>query len=140
MSIAEYFQNAKGQGILATADKDGNVDAAVYAKPKILEENTIAFIMRDSLTHANVNSNLHACYLFVENEGDGYRGLRLYLRRLYEEEDSERLHILRKADHNWIQETGELRGPLFLVVFRIDKIRAMIPQGVNPLEEERAAA
>ena len=100
MSIAEYFENAKGQGILATADKDGNVDAAVYAKPKILEENTIAFIMRDSLTHANVKSNLHACYLFVENEGGGYRGLRLYLSKLYEEEDSERLHILRRADHN----------------------------------------
>ncbi|MGA2400614.1 MAG: pyridoxamine 5'-phosphate oxidase family protein [Syntrophobacteraceae bacterium] len=140
MSIAEYFQNAKGQGILATAGKDGIVDAAVYARPKILEENTIAFIMSDSLTHANVKSNPHACYLFVENEGGGYRGLRLYLSKLYEEEDSERLHALRRADHNWIRETGEQGGPLFLVVFRIDRIRAIIPRGGNPLEEERAAA
>ena len=32
MSIAEYFENTKGQGILATADKDGNVDAASLCK------------------------------------------------------------------------------------------------------------
>ncbi|MGO9314485.1 MAG: pyridoxamine 5'-phosphate oxidase family protein [Syntrophobacteraceae bacterium] len=140
MSIAEYFENTKGQGILATADNDGNVDAAVYAKPKILDENTIAFIMRDRLTHANVKLNSHACYVFVEREGGGYRGLRLYLTKLYEEEDSERLYALRRPDHNAIAETGEERGPLFLVAFKIDKIRAITPRGGNPLEEERAVA
>ena len=140
MSIAEYFENAKGRGILATADNDGNVDAAVYAKPKVMDEDTLAFIMRDRLTHANVRSNPRAAYLFVENDGGGYRGLRLYLTMLYEEKDSERLYALRRSDHNAIQEIGEERGPLFLVVFRIDSIRAMTQRGGNPLEEERAAA
>ena len=140
MSIQEYFENAKGRGILATADREGNVDAAVYAKPKIFDENTIAFIMRDRLTHANVKSNPRATYLFVENEGGGYRGIRLYLTWLYEEEDSERLYELRRADHNEIWEPEQERGPLFLVVFRIDRMRAITPQGGNPLEERREAA
>ena len=140
MSIAEYFGNAKGRGVLATADKDGNVDAAVYAKPKVIDENTIAFIMRDRLTHANVNSNPHAAYLFVEDEGDGYRGLRLYMTKLYEEEDTERFYALRRAYDNEIGATAEQGGPLFLVVFRIDRIRAMTQRGGNPLEEERAVA
>jgi hypothetical protein len=140
VSIAEYFKNAKGRGILATAGNEGNVDAAVYAKPKVLDEDTIAFIMRDRLTHANVQSNPHAAYLFVEDDGGGYRGLRLYLTMLYEEKDSERLYALRRADHNAIREIGEERGPLFLVVFRIDDIRAMMEGGGNPLEAERAAA
>jgi|SRR5208337_4575472 len=113
MSIAEYFENTRGQGILATADKDGNVDAAVYAKPKILDENTIAFIMRDRLTHANVKLNSQACYVFVEKERGGYRGLRLYLTKLYEEEDSERLYALRRADHKAIHETGEEKRSSF---------------------------
>ncbi|MGC9964902.1 MAG: pyridoxamine 5'-phosphate oxidase family protein [Syntrophobacteraceae bacterium] len=140
MSIAEYFGNVKGRGVLATADKDGNVDTAVYAVPKVFDENTIAFIMRDRLTHANVASNPHAAYLFLENEGGGYRGLRLYLTKLYEEEDSERLYALRRADHNAIRENVEQRGPLFLVVFKIDKIRAITERSRNPLEEERAVA
>ncbi len=139
MNIAEYFEKTEGRGILATADKEGNVDAAVYAKPKVFDENTIAFIMRDRLTHANVNANPHATYLFIEHEGGGYRGLRLYLTRLYEEEDTERLYALRRADHNSIPETKEERGALFLVVFSIDKIRAVTPRGGNPLEEEKAA-
>ncbi len=140
MSIAEYFGNVKGRGILATADKEGNVDAAVYATPKVFDEHTIAFIMRGRLTHANVSSNPHAAYLFLENEGGGYRGLRLYLTKLYEEENTERLYALRRADHNAIRESGEQGGPLFLVVFRIDKIRDITARGGNPLEEERAAA
>ena len=139
MNIAEYFQNAQGRGILATADKDGNVDAAVYAKPKILGENTIAFIMRDRLTHANVTSNPHASYLFVEHEGGGYKGIRLTLTKMDEEKDSERLYALRRPDHNNTRETEEERGPLFLVTFKIDGIRPMTPRGGNPLEDEVSA-
>lgn len=136
MSIAEYFQNVKGRGILATSDRNGNVNAAVYARPKVLSDNTIAFIMRDRLTHANVNANPHAVYLFVEEEGGGYKGIRLYLTKTEEEEDTERLYALRRADHNAIRESPEERGPLFLVTFRIEKIRPVTPRGGNPLENE----
>lgn len=125
---------------LATADSDGKVDAAVYATPKVFDEHTIAFIMRDRLTHANVASNPQATYLFLENEGGGYRGLRLYLTKLYEEEDTERLYALRRADHNAIAENVEQRGPLFLVVFKIDKMRAITERSGNPLEDEKAVA
>lgn len=137
MTLADYFETATGRGILATADKNGNVDAAVYAKPKILDDTTIAFIMRDRLTHANVNSNPNATYLFVENEVGGYKGIRLYLTKLSEEEDSERLYALRRKDHNAIKETREERGPLFLVIFRVDRVRPITPRGGNPLEGEK---
>jgi len=139
MTIAEYFEKTQGRGILATADKDGNVDAAVYAKPKILDDNSIAFIMRDRLTHANVDSNPHASYLFLEHEGGGYKGIRLTLTKTHEEKDSERLYALRRPDHNAIQETEEERGPLFLVVFKIDGIRPITPKGGNPLEGDASA-
>lgn len=136
MNIGEYFQSAQGRGILATADKEGNVDAAVYAKPKILDDGTIAFIMRDRLTHANVNSNPHASYLFMEHEGGGYKGIRLTLTKIHEEKDSERLYALRRPDHNAIHENEEERGPLFLVVFRIEGVRPITPKGGNPLETD----
>ena len=31
MNLGEYFDNAKGHGVLATADAEGKVDAAMYA-------------------------------------------------------------------------------------------------------------
>ena len=70
MDYREYFRDVKGRGILATADQDGLVDVAVYAKPHLMEDDTIAFIMRDRLTHHNVQSNNQADYLFME-EGAG---------------------------------------------------------------------
>jgi hypothetical protein len=139
MTLREYFEKARGRGVLATADMAGNMNAAVYAKPKIIDEDKIAFIMRDRLSHANVSSNPHATYLFIEHESGGYKGVRLYITKLYEEEDTQRLFALRRPDHNAYEETEEERGPLFLVVFQVDRIRGLTPQGGNPLEAAKAA-
>ena len=42
MGLKEYFENTTGRGVLATADVDGNVDAAVYSRPHFIDETTIA--------------------------------------------------------------------------------------------------
>ncbi len=46
MNLSDYFEKVRGLGILATADPDGMVDLAVYAKPHVIDETTIAFVMR----------------------------------------------------------------------------------------------
>jgi hypothetical protein len=74
MELKEYFESTNGTGVLSTADSEGKVDAAVYARPHILDDGSAAFIMLDRLTHHNLQSNPHAAYLFIE-EGPGYRGL-----------------------------------------------------------------
>ena len=33
MNLKDYFKNAKGFGVLATADNDGKVNVAIYARP-----------------------------------------------------------------------------------------------------------
>ena len=63
MDIREYFENAKGLGIIASSDDLGRVDMAVYAKPHIIDDETIAFIMGDRLTHHNLQSNNHAAII-----------------------------------------------------------------------------
>jgi len=45
--------------------------------------------MRERLTHANLQENPHACYLFVET-GKGFAGRRLYLSKVSEEKETER--------------------------------------------------
>jgi hypothetical protein len=52
MSLANYFENVKGVGVLGTADPEGKVDLALYARPHVIDEETVAFIMRDRLSHS----------------------------------------------------------------------------------------
>ena len=129
MDLNEYFENAKGRGVMATSDGNGRVDAAVYARPKVLDEETVAFIMRDRLTHANLQSNPHAAYLFMEDGSGGYKGIRLFLTKISEEQDTDRLYQLRRRDHNELRETREERGPLFLVTFKVDQVLPLTGTG-----------
>ena len=95
MSLSEYFENIEGVGILATADSDGIVDLALYAKPYVIDDTTIAFVMQERLTHQNLKSNPHAAYMFVE-KGPGYSGKRLYLTKIREETNTSVVEMLRK--------------------------------------------
>lgn len=125
MELKDYFEGTKGTGMLATADKDGKVDIAVYAKPHFLDDGTVAFIMADRLTHSNLLSNDSAAYLFVE-EVQGYKGKRLFLTKAGEEQDSELLYTLRNRKYASEKEEGK---PRFLVIFRIDKVLPLIGGG-----------
>ena len=119
MELKSYFESTNGTGILSTADSNGKVDAAIYSRPLFLENN-IAFIMRDRLTHKNLESNPHAVYLFIE-DGPGYKGKRIYLTKVKEEKNSERIASLkrRKKDSNPDEDK-------FLVFFEFNSERPLV--------------
>ena len=123
MRLREYFESVKGRGVLATADGDGKVDAAIYATPHFIDDETIAFIMRDRLTHNNLRSNPHAAYLFME-AGEKFVGKRLFLTKTREEEDSELLYSLRRKEYS-----DDKNEPKFLVFFQIDRVLPLIGSG-----------
>ena len=118
--LKAYFEKAKGTGVMATADKGGKVDVAIYSRPHFMEDGTIAFIMRDRLTHHNLQTNDYAAYLFVE-EGPGYIGKRLYLRKVREEENSDLINELSRRQYR--TPPGDNR---FLVYFKIDKVLPLV--------------
>ena len=123
MQLKEYFENTAGKGIMATADSEGKVDTAIYARPHFMDDGTIAMIMRDRLTHHNLESNSHACYMFIE-KGPGYKGKRLFLTIVREEQDSELLTSLRRRQY--INEKDESK---FLVFFRVEKELPLVGVG-----------
>jgi hypothetical protein len=123
MDLIEYFDNKKGFGVLATADGDGKVDAAVYARPHVMEDGTIAMIMRDRLTHHNLQTNSHAAYLFHE-DGPGYKGKRLFLTKIREEKDTDLLKSLRRRQYSDKKEEAK-----FLVFFKVDQELPLIGNG-----------
>jgi len=123
MKLAEYFDAKKGLGVLSTADGDGKVDAAIYARPHFMDDGTLAFIMRNRLSHNNLQSNPHATYLFKEN-GSGYKGKRLFLTRVREEENTELLDSLRRRKSAY--GNGEDR---FLVFFKLNSELPLVGDG-----------
>ena len=123
MNLKDYFANTKGFGVLATADGDGKVDAAVYSRPHVMEDGNLAVIMRDRLTHHNLQSNPHATYLFKE-DGPGYKGKRLFITKVREEQDTELLNSLRRRQY--LDEKDEAK---FLVFFKLDKELPLIGAG-----------
>ena len=123
MDLGKYFEDLKGSGVLATADVQWRVDVAVYARPHIIDRETIAFIMSDRLTHHNLQSNNHAAYLFME-ERPGYKGVRLFLTKVREEEDSQLLHSIRRR--KYASEKGEEEQSRFLVFFKVNQVLPLI--------------
>jgi hypothetical protein len=115
MNLERYFDDTKGLGVLSTADSSGKVNAAVYARPHIMEDGTLMFIMRDRLTHENLKSNPHAAYLFKEDR-PGYTGKRFYLTKVKEEQNDELMKSFQRRKYS--EESLEER---FLVFFRLDK-------------------
>jgi hypothetical protein len=124
MNLSEYFEKATGMGILATADSAGAVDAAVYAKPHFIDEETVAFIMADRLTHHNVQQNPRAAYLFRE-AGEKYVGKRLYLRRTKEIQDTKLVSEMRRKKYpEIVGKYGDENK--FVVYFKIDKVLPLV--------------
>ena len=123
MTLGSYFSEAKGTGILATADSSGQVDAAIYARPHFIDEQTVAFIMADRLSHRNLQSNPRATYLFIE-QGEGYRGKRLHLTLVREETDPQAIQALRRRPLP--AECGVEHESRFLVHFRVDRVRPLV--------------
>lgn len=123
MQINDYFEQTSGIGVLSTADGNGRVDAAIYARPHVMADGTLAFIMRDRLTYKNLAENPYAAYLFIE-KGGGYKGLRLFLKKVKEDTDADLINDMTRRCLSPADD--EAKGPKFLVCFKIEKTLDLI--------------
>ena len=123
MTLNEYLQDVTGKGILATADANGKVDAAIYSKPHTMADGELAFIMRDHLTHHNIGSNPYATYLFIE-DGPHYKGIRLFLKKVREDTDPDLIAKLTRR--HLAPELDKAKGTKFLVYFVLEKMLPLI--------------
>jgi hypothetical protein len=127
MNLKTYFEETKGMGVLSTADGEGRVNAAVYARPHVMDDGSLAFIMRDRLSHSNLQSNPRAAYLFRE-ESPGYKGIRLHLTKTHEESGTPLVKELCRRCK--IYDNPE--AVRYLVVFKTDKELPLIGAGESP--------
>jgi hypothetical protein len=130
MTLKNYFESTSGTGVLATADAGGKVDAAIYSTPHVMDDGTVAFIMRERLTHENLQSNPFATYLFME-DGPGYKGVRLYLKKIREDNNHELIESMTRRHLK--PELDAQKGPKHLVYFAVEKILPLIGSGEAPI-------
>ena len=124
MTLDEYFESSKGRGVLATTDKDGRVNLAMYARPYFIDDSSITFIMTERLTHENLKSNPYAAYLFSEEE-QKYQGKRLYLKKTGEEKNPDLItRICRKCDYSQYETKNR-----YVVFFNIEKVLPLVGSG-----------
>lgn len=122
MHIKDYFESRNGIGVFSSADADGVVDAAIYAKPHATSDGRLAFLMRENLTYENSRENPSATYLFIEDV-KGYSGLRLHLEKEGEEQDDK---LIEEMTRSWIsQKKDQELGPKHLVYYRVVKMRKL---------------
>jgi hypothetical protein len=131
MTLQDYFQNTAGTGILATADHEGRVDAAIYSRPHIMEDGSLAFIMRERLTHSNLQSNPYATFLFMERTAH-LQGMRLFLKKIREDTDQEL--IAKMTRRSLSPEQDRAAGPKHIVYFTLERILALVGPGEINME------
>ena len=126
MKLEEYFASHHGIGVLSTADAAGKVDAAIYSRPHVFKDGSVAFVMRKRLTHHNVGQNPYAAYLFLE-DGSQLGGLRLFLRKLREETDHDLIAAMTRR--HLTAEEDRAKGPKYLVTFAVEKVLPLVGGG-----------
>ena len=123
MDLKKFFTEHTGTGVFASADKNGIVNTAIYARPHIFDDATLGFIMRHRLSRKNIHENGNASYLFIE-KGDSYKGARLRLKLIGETTDHALLsNVPRSHGTDGDNATAEQR---FLVTFSVEKCFSLI--------------
>jgi len=123
MNLTEYFATRGGTGIMSTADKQGKVDAAIYASPHIMEGGSLAMIMRERLTYKNLQENPYAVYLFLE-DSPIYAGVRLFLKKTGEDDNAELISKMTRRSLSG--EEDQAKGAKHIVYFQLEKTLNLI--------------
>ena len=129
-TLKQYFETASGTGVLSTADANGKVDAAIYSTPHVMDDGTVAFIMRERLTHENLRSNPYAAYLFME-DAPGHKGIRIFMKKIREDDDPELIKNMTRRHLS--PELDAQKGPKHLMYFTVEKVLPLIGSGAAPV-------
>jgi len=123
MKLLDMFATG-GRGVIAASDSSGNVNIAVYAKPHIVDDKTVAWGMTEGRTWVCVKENPRAAYLYM-NPGPGYSGVRLKLSLKKFIESGDMLDTVKKH-------TSELVSPAaaeavkHVAYFEVEEVRPLI--------------
>ena len=79
--LMEMFNKRPRIGALSTANKAGDVNAAVFGSPQMTDENTVVMGIGNNRSLENLLDNPKAVFIFMEpgDNPDQWKGARVYL-------------------------------------------------------------
>ena len=79
--VMQMFNQASRIGALATANKTGQVDVAVFGSPRMIDEDTVIMAIGDNRSFRNLQENPKASFIVIEPGGAPmeWGGARIYL-------------------------------------------------------------
>ena len=79
--VMEMFNRKTRIGALATSSKNGDVNAAVFGSPQMIDEDTVIMAIGNNRSFKNLQENPKASFIVIE-PGESpaqWKGVRLYL-------------------------------------------------------------
>ena len=79
--VMRMFNKQPRVGVLATANKNGETDAAVFGSPRMIDEDTVIMAIGENRSARNLKENPKATFIVVE-PGESlqeWKGVRVYL-------------------------------------------------------------
>ena len=79
--VMEMFNNKSRIGALATSNKNGDVNVAVFGSPQMISEDTIVMAIGDNRSFKYLQENPKASFIVIEpgESPANWKGVRLYL-------------------------------------------------------------
>ena len=121
----DYFETHSGTGVLSTCDAAGRVNAAIYARPHVLENGKMAFLMDSRRSWKNISEHPHAHYLFKE-DASGWQGRRFTLEVDSVDDSPASLEALCRRCPPVVR-AG--KGERHVVIFRVVDCRPLVGDG-----------
>jgi predicted pyridoxine 5'-phosphate oxidase superfamily flavin-nucleotide-binding protein len=80
-AVMEMFNKRSRIGALATSNKNGDVNAAVFGSPQMIDEETIIMAIGDNRSFQYLQENPKASFIVIEpgETVSEWKGVRLYL-------------------------------------------------------------
>ena len=80
--LMDYFNRTDRIGTLSTANKDGEVDTAVFGSPRMIDSKTVVMGLGQNRTLENLQQNPYAVFMILEPGKTiaEWKGIRVYLK------------------------------------------------------------
>ncbi|MDQ7784726.1 MAG: pyridoxamine 5'-phosphate oxidase family protein [Desulfomonilaceae bacterium] len=131
LELMEFFNKQPRLLTVATADKDGNVNAAYFGSPRMTDEKTVVMGSGDNKSLGNLKENPKACFLIME-PGESvpeWKGVRIYATMTECAESGPKLDEMRAAIATKVGEETAKKMIHAALTFEIEQVRPLADFG-----------
>ena len=128
-TVQGFLQAEKKSNVLATTDKSGKVNVAVFGSFAMVDDETVIVMVGDNRTYANLQENPSASLLVTLHGKTGMQqeGCRLYLKVRSIDDEGKMFDAIKGKVRARVGDAAEMLK--HLVYFDIEEVRPILDMG-----------